>query len=142
MTDIIDGDRVSSKNSVELDKGGKNVPGAFVVKASHYIIGGFALTTALAWNNSIRENIKQKFPIPEDNVRANLMFAVIITVVLVLIIYFLPDTKSELPDDTKKKVQFEEERYRIKQVITKQQKKLESLEKYIHSMHKTPYMRV
>lgn len=133
MTDIIEGG-VPPERSVELDRGGKNVPGAVVVKASHYIIGGFALTAALAWNNSIRENIKQKFPIPEDNARANLIFAVIITIVLVVIIYILPDTKTELPDDTRKKVQLEQERYRMKTTIIHQKKKLADLEREMMSL--------
>jgi hypothetical protein len=146
MTDIIDGENVNgnsvngnsvngntstdaTKNSVELDRGGKNAPGAFMVKASHYFIGGFALATALTWNTSIREAIKQKFPIPEDNVRANFIFAVIITAMLIVLIYILPDTKSELPEDTQRKAKIEQERHDLRIKVATQQLQLAELQR-------------
>jgi hypothetical protein len=143
MTDIIDGITPNRniintsdpthivKNSVELERGGKNAPGAFMVKASHYFIGGFALATALMWNRSIQDAIKQKFPIPEDNVRANFVFAIIITAMLVVLIYVLPDTKSELPEDTQRKIANEKERYELRAKVSAQQIKLAELERAI-----------
>jgi len=129
MTDIIDGEPTeSTKKSVELDKGGKNIPGAFAVKTSHYIIGGFALATALTWNTSIREAIKQKFPVPEDNVKANMIFAVVITIILILLIYILPNTKTELPDTTRQKIKAEEEKHLLRRKVTEQERKLMDLE--------------
>ena len=96
-----------------------SLPNTFAIKTSHYIIGGFSLVVALAWNSSIRQAIERKFPLPDDSVKASLIYALCVTLMLILIIYFLPDTKSELPDSTQKLIQQEEERYAIKRKIDK-----------------------
>lgn len=132
-------DNKPPEESVDLQSGGKNVPGAFMVKSSHYFITGFALATAITWNTSVREAINQKFPIPEDNVRANFIFAVVITLVLVLVIYILPDTKAELPDDTKKKIEMEEERHVLKKSLQSQQIKLREVEMRMQEMKRAMY---
>jgi len=126
MTDIIEGEL--AKKSVELDRGGKNIPGAFFVKASHYIIGGFALATAIAWNSSIHETIQSKFPKTKDNIKANLLYAIIITIILVLLIYILPNTKTELPDSTRHKITEIQQRYLLQRKIVEQEQKLRELE--------------
>lgn len=133
MSNFINGSTPVSK-SVELDRGGKNIPGAFVIKSSHYIIGGFALATAITWNTSIREAIKQKFPVPEDNVKANMMFAVVTTLLLVLLIYILPNTKSELPDSTRDKITVEEERHMLRKKIIEEEKRIANLESQLLKM--------
>lgn len=135
---IIEGETPPEKN-VELDKGGKNVPGAFAVKTSHYIIGGFALATAITWNTSIREVIKQKFPIPEDNVKANMIFAMVMTLILVLLIYVLPNTKSELPDTTRQKIAEEEKRHILYKKVQDQEKKISKLSNELRNTQATMY---
>jgi hypothetical protein len=103
---------------------GNGIHSAFAVKTSHYVIGGFALVTALAWNSSIKTALEHKFPMPQDNVKANLIYAVIITLILVLIIFVLPDTKSELPESTQKKIETEQERYLVKKRLHMLERKL------------------
>lgn len=132
MADLVNGE--TALTSVALDRGGKNIPGAFVVKSSHYIIGGFALATAITWNTSIREAIKQKFPLQEDNVKANMIFAVIVTVILVLLIYILPNTKSELPDSTRAKITAEEERHLLRKKVIEEEKRIAALEEQVRAM--------
>lgn len=127
------------EESIDLQAGGRNVPKAFMVKSSHYFITGFALATAITWNTSVREMINQKFPIPEDNVRANFIFAIVITLILVIVIYILPDTKAELPDDTKKKIEMEEERHVLKKTLQAQQAKLREVEMRMQEMKRSMY---
>ena len=125
---------INISKSTELDRGGKNIPGAFVIKSSHYIIGGFALAAAITWNTSIREAIKQKFPVAEDNVKANMIFAIVTTLILVLLIYILPNTKSELPDSTRDKITAEEERYALRKKIIEEEKRIVNLETQLLNM--------
>ena len=75
------------------------------IKTSHYIISAVGLVTALSWNTSIKEYIQKNYPMPKDNVKANFIYAVIATIILVLLIYLLPDTKSELPVQTQNKLE-------------------------------------
>jgi hypothetical protein len=125
--------------NVELDRGGNNIPGAFVIKSSHYIISGFALAAAIAWNTSIREAIKQKFPFPEDNIKANIISAVIVTLLLVFIIYIFPNTKTELPDSTRQKVADAEERNMLRKKVAEQEKKLRDLQNEMRYMQPYAY---
>jgi len=75
------------------------------VKASHYFIGAVALTTALSWNNAIRETINKSFPMPKEEMIASFIYAIIITIILVVLIEYLPNTTSELPKSTQEKIE-------------------------------------
>jgi hypothetical protein len=76
----------------------------FEIKTSHYIIGAVALTAALSWNSAIRESINKCFPLPKEEIVANFVYAVIITIFLILLIEYLPNTTSELPKSTQEKI--------------------------------------
>jgi hypothetical protein len=76
----------------------------FGTKLSHYIIAGFSVVTALSWNNAVRECVETVAPTPCGKVCSNLIYAVIITLLLVILIYALPDTKAELPRETREKI--------------------------------------
>lgn len=67
------------------------------IKTSHYIIGAVALVVALSWNSSIKAAINKYFPVPDDELMANFVYAFLITCFLVLLIIWLPNTTSELP---------------------------------------------
>lgn len=74
------------------------------VKTSHYIIAGTAFVTALTWNETIKKVINRYIPVSEQ-IQANVTYALVLTLILVLMIYFLPNTEKELPDFTKEKLQ-------------------------------------
>jgi magnesium-transporting ATPase (P-type) len=76
---------------------------ALCVKTTHYFIGGISLVTALAWNSSIRSAIEEYFPIPNKTM-AGFAYAIIITVILVIVIYMLPDTEKELPHEVRSRL--------------------------------------
>ena len=73
--------------------------GVFTVKTSHYLIAGMSLATALSWNEAIRRTIDNTYPMPSNNVQAVIIYSLVMTLLLVLIIWLLPDTKAELPLD-------------------------------------------
>ena len=75
------------------------------VRTSHYIIGAGSLVVALAWNEAIKNGIKQVYPIEDDGLKAAFVYAAILTLILVLIIYLLPDTKDLLPKETQEKLE-------------------------------------
>lgn len=92
------------------------LPTAFTIKTSHYIIAGMSLVAALSWNEAIKHFIKSIYVLPNDVTLGNLLYAIIITVVLIIVIYLLPDTKSELPIDTPAKIDHVEDQQAIRKV--------------------------
>jgi uncharacterized BrkB/YihY/UPF0761 family membrane protein len=78
----------------------EDIPGALTIKTSHYVIGALSLVTALSWNESINEAIKKVYTVPKDVIWANFLYSVIITVILICVIYMLPNTTKELPPNT------------------------------------------
>ena len=54
-----------------------------------YITGGFGLVTALAWNDAIKEIIRYLFPISRDTALAKLIYASVMTLILVIISIYL-----------------------------------------------------
>jgi hypothetical protein len=94
-------------------------------KTSHYVISAVALTAALGWNNTIRETISTCFPAPTGGMMANIIYAVIITIILLMLIEYLPDTINELPKTTQEKIKAAREReYLINRI--------QRLEQYLH----------
>lgn len=67
------------------------------IKSSHYFIGAVALVTALSWNSLVKNGINKYFPIPRDELAAEFIYAITITMILIFLIWLLPDTTSELP---------------------------------------------
>ena len=80
----------------------------FTIKTSHYLIAGMSLATALSWNEAIKQGIHNTYAIPKDTVRATIVYSIVMTILLILIIWMLPDTKSELPLDTQHRLHMEE----------------------------------
>ncbi len=80
------------------------MPAAFKIKTSHYVIAGLSLVAALGWNDAIKAGIKKVYPVPQEQVSAGFFYAIIITIVLIFVIWMLPDTKSELPHETQVKL--------------------------------------
>jgi hypothetical protein len=75
----------------------------FKVKTAHYILAGFGVVAALSWNNTIRNCVESILP-PNQKVCANVLYSVILTLLLVILIYLLPETKTELPIETRAKI--------------------------------------
>ena len=95
------------------------IPTAFKVKTSHYIIASLSLVTALSWNEAMKNTIKKIYVLPKDVAWGNVLYAMFITLVLILVIYLLPNTKSELPAETQAKLNHLETIERIQDMQAK-----------------------
>lgn len=89
----------------------------FTIKTSHYVIGAVALVTAISWNNFVKESLHACFPIPKDNLTAQFIYAVITIILLVLVIWLLPDTTRELPSETRERIKQQQHLLRMRQEI-------------------------
>lgn len=82
----------------------------FSVKTSHYILAGFGVVAALNWNNAIKETVEAIAPSPKGKITANVIYAVVMTLILILLIHLLPETKTELPIGTQCKIKEQKNR--------------------------------
>lgn len=74
-------------------------------KVVGYLLTAFGLVAGLAWNEAIKGLIDYLFPIDKNGLQAKFIYAVIITLVVVLVsVYLVRLTKKE-----KKEVEAEEE---------------------------------
>ena len=80
----------------------------FAIKTSHYVIGAMGLVAALSWDGTIKSLIHRAIPLPQDEATAQLLYSIIVTVGLILLIWILPDTTSELPAETRHHIQMNE----------------------------------
>ena len=78
--------------------------GALTVKTSHYLIQGVALVTALSFNGLVRETIDKVWTRPKDSLAASAIYSFIMVLLLILFIYIMPSTTTELPDKVKEKL--------------------------------------
>ena len=54
-----------------------------------YILAGFGLVAGLAWNEAIKELIAYLFPMSKDTMLAKFVYAIILTLILVLVTIYL-----------------------------------------------------
>jgi len=66
----------------------------FSGKVGHYIISATGIITALSWNNTMKEIVKANFPQPEAEIKRNIVYSLIITLLLILLIWILPTPAS------------------------------------------------
>lgn len=76
------------------------------VKTSHYLIGGFALATALSFNTFVRSAIDYVYPTNggSQSLWALGVYSCIMVLLLVLLIHVLPSTTEELPTKVREKL--------------------------------------
>ena len=54
-----------------------------------YILAAFGLVAGLAWNEAIKSFIDQFFPVSRDSVLVKFIYAIVITVIIVLLSIYL-----------------------------------------------------
>lgn len=74
------------------------------IKTSHYILGAVSLVSALSWNEAVKKIINRYVPNSFGQTSAAVIYALVITLMLVLLIHLLPNTESELPIHVKEKL--------------------------------------
>lgn len=72
-----------------------------IQKISGYMFAAFGLVAALAWNDAIKSLIEEFFPIEKSTVIIKFLYAILITVVVVITSYYLTKllTKKENKKD-------------------------------------------
>lgn len=75
----------------------------FRERISGYVIGAFGLVASLAWNDAITALIEKVFPLGKDTVVAKFIYALLITIILVIIaVYMVKFFKEENESADKK----------------------------------------
>jgi O-antigen/teichoic acid export membrane protein len=54
-----------------------------------YILAGFGVVASLAWNEAIKAFIEHLFPLQQDSILAKFIYAVVMTLVLVIVSMYL-----------------------------------------------------
>jgi uncharacterized membrane protein len=54
-----------------------------------FVGGAFGLVAGLAWNDAVKELIQYLYPLQTNTVRAKFIYAILITLIVVLIITYL-----------------------------------------------------
>ena len=67
-----------------------------------YIMAAFGVVAGLAWNDAIKSFIEYIFPLKAGNIAAKFFYAILITIILVLITRYIasvlqPKSMAELP---------------------------------------------
>lgn len=70
-------------------------------KTLSYMVAGFALVAGLAWNEAIRALIEEIFPAPKNTIIAKFIYAVIITVFIVVFGSFIARLMTKNGEETK-----------------------------------------
>lgn len=70
-------------------------------KTFGYIIAAFGLVAGLAWNDAIKIAIEYVFPFSTETIIAKLIYAVVITIIVVLLSIYMMGTLEE--DEKKRK---------------------------------------
>lgn len=123
------------KGADKIESGAKQLG----IKTSHYIISAMGIVVGLSWNDTIKDTIREYFPLGRDEIRAKILYSVILTGILLLLVSLLPNTKSELPAETKIKVErqeLESTKKELKRSINENKKILDKNEKMLNKIKK------
>lgn len=62
-----------------------------------YVLAAFGFVVGLAWNDAIKTLIEYFFPLNKDSILAKLIYAFLITIIVVLAtVYFVKSTEKEV----------------------------------------------
>ncbi len=67
-------------------------------KMNSLAAAGFGVVAALAWNDTIKGIFKIYFPTPEGNVWAQLLYAIVLTIIIVLVTVYLARSTNKIKD--------------------------------------------
>lgn len=87
----------------KIKKTGNGIKNEVNKKMVTYILAGFGLVAGLAWNEAIKNSIEYLFPMTKNTLLAKFLYALIITVVLGVISYYLSKITAEKEKSDKEK---------------------------------------
>ena len=76
---------MNENNSPQTQEEKKTLKVEILEKVSTLATAGFGLVAALAWNDAIKAIFEQLFPQPGGNLAASLGYAIVITILVVII---------------------------------------------------------
>jgi len=65
-------------------------------KSFGFIITGFSLVVGLSWNEAIKQFINNYFPLTSDMLTAKIIYALILTLILVILVDYLERFEKKL----------------------------------------------
>ena len=85
-----------------------------MVEVTQILISSLALSVSLAWNEFFKNTIKKIYPLGSNDktIIANFMYALFVTVVVLLVYQFYIQVKQKIEEQQKIKTQEEEEKVR------------------------------
>lgn len=75
------------------------------IKTAHYIIAGFSLVVGLSWNDTVKEILNRAFPMNKDFILSKIVYSLCITLFLIILIRYMPDTTGELPKPVRTEIE-------------------------------------
>jgi len=95
---------ISNAKDTVVDKAGDVVVGVKEVsnqatqQTAKYLLAGLALTVGLGWNEAIKAGIKSKFPMDDEGVYTKFVYALALTLFLVIFSNVLAKAEVKPPD--------------------------------------------
>lgn len=74
------------------------------IKTSHYLLTAASLVTAISFNEAMKDTVHTIFPMPRNKTIVMWIYAILMVLILVLLIYYLPQTTKELPKKIQKEL--------------------------------------
>lgn len=78
-------EQIEEKIKEELKEGLTETSKKVWQKAAGYILAGIGLVSALAWNDAVQSLVKYLFPFETGSLGAKFVYALVITIVLVIV---------------------------------------------------------
>lgn len=73
-------------------------------KTVGYIVAGFSVVAGFAWNDAIKSFIEEYFPLARDTMKAKFIYAILITMLIVVVsVYLMKIFKIEKKEKEKEK---------------------------------------
>lgn len=80
----------------------KDLRSEFLKTMTQFVTAAFAFVAALAWNDTIK-NLINRFIAPGSGLKSQIIYAVIVTILAVLVTYFLGKATQEAREEEEKK---------------------------------------
>ena len=108
------------KKICDIKDSGHEIKKEIREKTLGYVVASFSLVAGLAWNEAIKAAIEEFFPMAKDTIKAKMIYALVLTLVVVTIsVYLVRLFKS----DEEKEVEKEEAKENKKKKTVKKQSK-------------------
>jgi len=85
----------------KIKSSGNNIKEEFQKRITGYIVAAFGLVAGLAWNEAIKASIEYFFPMSRNSLLAKFIYAILITLVLVLITIYLTRLFADKEEEEK-----------------------------------------